>query len=652
MSWENQNTKIYNNDVDTSAATSDYKGQSSSSLLPNSYNSSQNASQYNASDFAHSTNALNQHSFGNNMPFIVPDRSKYAYNDPNNIAQNMNSSQQSYEPQHHQQKPNASYNGYYYQQHHQHQYSADYYQNHQYMSDFIPGYSQYPPPPPAPEEPPPPPPPPQETTVFKSSVIFGSDISKRPKRLCILLRGLPGSGKSTIAKQIRDIEKARWVSIRIFSIDDYFLSDDDFLKESDSITAVTLAKMSDTKSLALYSASLEKALRRAIDDVKFDVLLVDACHVKLSSYESLWSVARRGGYEVMVAQLNLDVDTCLQRLISGGQLNAAKTETAREILRGLADQWEDPAPHMPLLDLRFLLGGGETRDIEMEEEDDVVTTRGTNSTHFEDEEEDQTMCDTSILSMDNAEEKEEYVTCDSSITQEPGYENGFSGRLKRFSDGALDAEVRGHVQLSGCLKRSRQETSSATLSPSTLSPDSHKYDFNARKRKVHWGDFKVIEIDNTETNEVISNTNENMNSADGGQDSVFHRMGKTMWRKSRKEEEGAYVRFERKLTGDQDDWDEDAGNDEMSVGTDSGVLSTVTAASRIRGFEISGATSMSLLSAAAQDRWRPGQDQQAGEERSWKPSGRFVRHGPDRDRQPMFKSSQGEPGSTSNALFR
>lgn len=49
--------------------------------------------------------------------------------------------------------------------------------------------------------------------------------AKRPKRIAIILRGPPGSGKSHVARKLRDAEVAAGGEApRIHSIDDYFIT--------------------------------------------------------------------------------------------------------------------------------------------------------------------------------------------------------------------------------------------------------------------------------------------------------------------------------------------------------------------------------------------------------------------------------------------
>jgi YLP motif-containing protein 1 len=55
---------------------------------------------------------------------------------------------------------------------------------------------------------------------------------KRPERICIVLRGLPGAGKSRVARTLRDIEVANGGEApRVLSIDDYFMQETDVMKK-------------------------------------------------------------------------------------------------------------------------------------------------------------------------------------------------------------------------------------------------------------------------------------------------------------------------------------------------------------------------------------------------------------------------------------
>lgn len=49
--------------------------------------------------------------------------------------------------------------------------------------------------------------------------------ARRPKRIAVIMRGLPGSGKSWLARKLRELElKHRAEAPRIHAIDDYFVT--------------------------------------------------------------------------------------------------------------------------------------------------------------------------------------------------------------------------------------------------------------------------------------------------------------------------------------------------------------------------------------------------------------------------------------------
>lgn len=206
-----------------------------------------------------------------------------------------------------------------------------------------------------------PPPPPPQTTIYKSIDFFGNGRRNRPPKICVILRGLPGSGKSSLARQIRDIEKNYNVMTRILSIDDYFMS------EFDDKAEAMMAKITNSDSVTLYASSLEKSLRRSVEDPQFDVLVVDACHAKIGSLTNLWALARSSGFEAVVAMLPADVDTCLRRMVTASLVARDRVPEVRKALVDMMAAWEETPPHIPLLDMSWLLGGGESIDVDMDE---------------------------------------------------------------------------------------------------------------------------------------------------------------------------------------------------------------------------------------------------------------------------------------------
>jgi len=109
---------------------------------------------------------------------------------------------------------------------------------------------------------------------------------KRPSHIVMVLRGLPGSGKTHVAKVIRDFElKAGDPAPRTHSIDDYFMVEVD----DDGDTAGGKRKSGggggagggeprmqyawDAASAAKYEASLLKAFTRTLQDRRFKVVI-------------------------------------------------------------------------------------------------------------------------------------------------------------------------------------------------------------------------------------------------------------------------------------------------------------------------------------------------------------------------------------------
>ena len=67
--------------------------------------------------------------------------------------------------------------------------------------------------------------PPPVNLVSAESLFLLPGRAVRPKRIAIILRGLPGSGKTHAARALRDIETQHGAEApRIHGIDDYFVT--------------------------------------------------------------------------------------------------------------------------------------------------------------------------------------------------------------------------------------------------------------------------------------------------------------------------------------------------------------------------------------------------------------------------------------------
>lgn len=94
--------------------------------------------------------------------------------------------------------------------------------------------------------------------------------------MAILLRGPPGAGKSFVAKAIKEKECEMNGSVRILSIDDYFITENDDGKSNGRMIYEYDAAMEDK-----YMQCLAKLFRKTLIDRLFDVIIVDCNNITL-----------------------------------------------------------------------------------------------------------------------------------------------------------------------------------------------------------------------------------------------------------------------------------------------------------------------------------------------------------------------------------
>ncbi|XP_076874241.1 uncharacterized protein ylpm1 isoform X2 [Brachyhypopomus gauderio] len=185
----------------------------------------------------------------------------------------------------------------------------------------------------------------------------------RPDRIVVIMRGLPGSGKSHLAKLIRDKEvEYGGAPPRVLGLDDYFMTEVE-KEERDPDTGKRLKmkvleyeyepEMEDT-----YRNSMLKTFKKTLDDGFFPFIILDAINDKVKYFDQFWSAAKTKGFEVYVAEISADHQMCAKRNIHGRKL--------KDITK-LAIGWE-PAPfHMARLDIRSLLQDAAIEEVEMED---------------------------------------------------------------------------------------------------------------------------------------------------------------------------------------------------------------------------------------------------------------------------------------------
>ncbi|XP_055632525.1 uncharacterized protein LOC129773002 isoform X2 [Toxorhynchites rutilus septentrionalis] len=143
---------------------------------------------------------------------------------------------------------------------------------------------------------------------------------KRPQRMCFIFRGLPGSGKSYLARMIKECEvKHGGQAPRVLSIDDYFLVDTEE-REPDPVTGrpvlITRSEYQfDAEMEEVYMQNLVKAFKRTITDKLYNFVIVDCVNERLLHYNEFHNFARSNGFKVYTCTLQTEVELCAEQNI-------------------------------------------------------------------------------------------------------------------------------------------------------------------------------------------------------------------------------------------------------------------------------------------------------------------------------------------------
>ncbi|XP_059355022.1 YLP motif-containing protein 1-like isoform X2 [Carassius carassius] len=185
----------------------------------------------------------------------------------------------------------------------------------------------------------------------------------RPDRIVVIMRGLPGSGKSHVAKFIRDKEvECGGAPPRVLGLDDYFMTEVEKVeKDPDSGKRVknkVLEYEYEPEMEDTYRSSMLKTFKKTLDDGFFPFIILDAINDKVKYFDQFWSAAKTKGFEVYLAEITTDHQTCGKRNIHG--------RTLKDITK-LSSGWEAAPPHMVRLDIRSLLQDAAIEDVEMED---------------------------------------------------------------------------------------------------------------------------------------------------------------------------------------------------------------------------------------------------------------------------------------------
>lgn len=145
-----------------------------------------------------------------------------------------------------------------------------------------------------------------------------------------------------------------------------------------------------------YRTSMFKTFKKTLDDGFFPFIILDAINDRVRHFDQFWSAAKTKGFEVYLAEMSADNQTCGKRNIHGRKL--------KEINK-MADHWETAPRHMMRLDIRSLLQDAAIEEVEMEDFDANIEEQKEEKKDAEEEESELGYIPKSKWEMDTSEAK-------------------------------------------------------------------------------------------------------------------------------------------------------------------------------------------------------------------------------------------------------
>ncbi|KAG5097216.1 hypothetical protein JHK82_047070 [Glycine max] len=205
--------------------------------------------------------------------------------------------------------------------------------------------------------------------------------ASRPDHFVIIFRGLPGSGKSYLAKMLRDLEVENGGDApRIHSMDDYFMTevgkveDGEASKSSSSgrnkkpVTKKVMEYCYEPEMEEAYRSSMLKAFKKNVEEGVFTFIIVDDRNLRVADFAQFWATAKRrymrsvfvqyvsfadgysscfqrSGYEVYILEATYkDPVGCAARNVHG---------FTQEDIEKMSKQWEEASSLYLQLDVKL-----------------------------------------------------------------------------------------------------------------------------------------------------------------------------------------------------------------------------------------------------------------------------------------------------------